>query len=184
MFNQAVSFCVYAVLPVENEPCLLLLSVCSAWASLIKFGFNSLMFYNQEATLWRGAWWIKKGKNAPQRKWCDGCRVPTALGASPRDGTSWATLAFGRATEVLWPTCAPVWHRNTELVRVGERVPSRNGAGSEMPPGPRGWEIRGIPGSNPQGTSISSSDCFLMAPELSKGNRATGWVCISFYLSF
>lgn len=79
MFNQAVSFCVYVALPVENEPCLLLLSVCSVWASLIKFGFNSLMFYIQEATLWRGAWWIKRGTKAQQRKqgvMASGCRPP------------------------------------------------------------------------------------------------------------
>lgn len=179
MFNQAVSFCVYMALPVENEPCLLLLSVCSVWASLIKFGFDSLMFYIQEATLWHGAWWIKRGTKAQQRKqgaMASGCRPPWVR---------WDVLGNVGLLKSNWGAMTtPCPHVTPKYGASGERVPSPSGAGSEMPPGPRGWEIRGIPGSNPQGTSISSSDCFLMAPELSKGNRATGWVCISFYLSF
>jgi len=55
------------------------------------------------------------------------------------------------------------WQRPALLERVGERGLLGSSAASEMPLGPGGLEMRRIPGSNPQGTSISASNCFLMA---------------------
>ena len=130
----------------------------------------------------------KAEKPTAEKARCHRCGVLTSSGsvvdASRCSWMSQAAFAFDRAGEVPWPGCAPVWHRMAQPEKVGERALLWSSAASEMPLGSGGSERHRIPGSNPQGTSISTSNCFLMAQELSKGNCTTVWFCISFYLSF